>query len=413
MGLVLPTYPTFYKSLPVGSGSGATNLSYFLREFVCRLWVWCYQPVILSTRVCVSALGLVLPTCHTFYESLCVGSGSGATNLSYFLREFVCRLWVWCYQPVILSTRVCVSALGLVLPTCHTFYESLPVGSGSGATNLSYFLREFACRLWVWCYQPVILSTRVCVSALGLVPLTCHTFYESLPVGSGSGATNLSYFLREFACLLWVWCYQPIIISTRVCLSAVCLVLPTYHTVYESLPVGSGSGATNLSYFLREFACRLWVWCYQPVILSTRVCLSALGLVLPTCHTFYESLCVGSGSGATNLSYFLREFACRLWVWCYQPIILSTRVCLSSLGLVLPTYHTFYESLPVGCVSGATNLSYCLREFACRLWVWCCQPIILSTRVCLSAVGLVPPKCHTFHESLPVGCDQDLTGAFD
>ena len=221
-----------------------------------------------------------------------------------------------------------------MLPTCHTFHESLPVGSGSGATNLSYFLRQFACRLWVWCYQPVILSTRVCLSVLSLVPPTCHTSHESLPVGCGSGATNLSYFPREFAYRLSVWCHQPIILSTRVCLSAVGLVPPTYHTFYESLPVGSTSDATNLSYFLREFACRLYVWCHQPVILYTRVCLSALGLVPLTCHTLYESLPVGSGSGATNLSYFPREFACRLWVWLYQHVILSTRVCLSAVGLV-------------------------------------------------------------------------------
>ena len=147
--------------------------------------------------------------------------------------------------------------LGLVPPTYHTFYESLPVGCGSGATNLSYFPREFACRLWVLCHQPVILSTRVCLSAVGLVPPTCHTFHESLPVGCGSGATNLLNFLREFDCRLWVWCHQPVILSTRVSLSAVGLVLPTYHTFHESLPVGCGSGATNLSYFLREFACRL------------------------------------------------------------------------------------------------------------------------------------------------------------
>ena len=173
------------------------------------------------------------------------------------------------------------------------------------------------------------------------MPPTCYTFYESLPVGCGSSATNLSYFPREFACRLWVWCHQPIILSTRVCLSALGLVLPTYHTFHECLSVGSGSSVTNLSYFPREFACRLWVWCYQPVILSTRVCLSALRLVPPTCHTLYESLPVGSKSGATNLSYFVREIACRLWVSCYQPVILSTRVYLSALGLVLPTYHTF------------------------------------------------------------------------
>ena len=311
----------------------------------------------------------MLPTCHTLYESLPVGSRSGVTNLSYFVPEFACRLWVSCYQPVILCTRGCLSALGLVPPTYHTFHESFPIGSRSSATNLSYFPREFACRLWVWCYQPIILSTRVCLSALGLVLPTYHTFHESLPVGSGSGATNLSYFLREFACRLYVWCHQPVILCTRVCLSALGLVPLTCHTLYESLPVGSGSGATNLSYFPREFACRLWVWCYQPVIHSTRVCLSAVGLVLPTCHTFHESLPVGSESGATNLSHFPREFACRLWVWCHQPVILSTRVCLSALGLVLPTYHTFHESLPVGCGSGATNLSYFPREFACRLWV--------------------------------------------
>ena len=225
-----PTYHTFYESLPVGSTSDATNLSYFLREFACRLYVWCHQPVIRCTRVCLSALGLVLPTYHTFHESLPVGSKSGATNLSYFVREIACRLWVSCYQPVILSTRVSLSALGLVLPTYHTFHECLPVGSGSSVTNLSYFPREFACRLWVWCYQPVILSTRVCLSALRLVPPTCHTLYESLPVGSRFGATNLSYFVREFACLLWVSCYQPVILSTRVYLSALGLVLQTYHT---------------------------------------------------------------------------------------------------------------------------------------------------------------------------------------
>ena len=189
---MLPTYHTFYESLPDGSRSGATNLSYFLQEFV--------------------------------------GSRSGATNLSYFLREFF--------------------------------------GSRSGATNLSYFPREFACRLCVWYDQPIILSTRVCLTALGLVPPTCHTFYESLPVGCVSGATNLSYFLREF--------------------------------------VGSRSGATNLSYFLGEFV-------------GSRSGATNLSYVL---REF-----VGSRSGATNLSYFLREFSCRLWVWCHQPIILSTRVC--------------------------------------------------------------------------------------
>ena len=180
--------------------------------------------------------------------------------MSYFLREFACRLWVWCNQPVILSTRVFLLAVGLVPPICYTFYESLTVGCGSGATNLLYFLREFDCRLWVWCHQPIILSTRVCLSALGLVPTTYHTFHESLPVGSGSGATNLSYFPREYSCWLWVWCHQSVILSMRVCLSAVGLVLPTYHTFHESLTVGCGSGATNLSYFLREFACPLWVW---------------------------------------------------------------------------------------------------------------------------------------------------------
>ena len=379
--LVPLTYHTFHESMPVGCRSGATNLSYFLREFACRLLVWCYQPIIISTRVCLTALGLVPPTCHTSHESLPVGCGSGATNLSYFPREFACRLWVWCHQPVILSTRDCLLAVGLVPPICYTFYERLTVGCGSGATNLLYFLREFDCRLWVWCHQPIILSTRVCLSALGLVLPTYHTFHECLPVGSGSSVTNLSYFPREFACRFWVWCYQPVILSTRVCLSALRLVPPTCHTLYESLPVGSRSGATNLSYFVREFACRLWVSCYQPVILSTRVYLSALCLVLPTYHPFYESLPVDSGSDATNLSYFLREFACRLWVWCYEPITLSTRVCLSAVGLVPPTCHTFHESLPVGCGSCATNLSYFPREFACWLWVWCHQSVKLSTRV--------------------------------